>query len=218
MDLISLLFGGLLEFGSWEIEDRQDVPADVLSLADPMDPWATSILMDAIFTNVPDGFIRDTCLVESGCRKPLGVHKGDAKYGKAIFERIQKRLRPDCRYHDVEPEEVSTRGNHGLMWGYQVVHLGRGCIPTYAFDVPLLSAIAAGRKADYHCRQLKARGLRCTRLRLRCAWGNAPLRTQKCGRAIKRWRKALKRRRAERPGFDWNEQPTLRQIRRTRNG
>lgn len=207
---------------TWELYEAPELPEDTLTFIDPMDPLACSQLVDAVFTDVPSGFVVDTCILESSCYASIrvGIHEGDVAAGPSAFERALRsgRLDGDCGYVRAARDlgQWSVRGAHGLMAAYQLDRLGR-CVPPQALDIPLLSALAAGRKARWHCQRLRARGKKCTRLRLRCAWAMAPLGTSKCGRVIRRWKKRLKKYKGIRKSIDWDNPPTLREIRRRRS-
>jgi len=61
-------------------------------------------------------------------------------------------LNPQCPFHRGSPGRFSTRGVHGLSAAYSLRFLG-SCVPPEALDVPLLSAIAAARRAMSQCRR-----------------------------------------------------------------
>ena len=206
---------------TWELHDAPELPLDVLELVDPMDPLGCSQLVDAVFADVPPAFVTDTCIIESACYASIhvGIHEGDVAAGPVAFERALRsgRLDGDCSHVRAARDlgQWSVRGAHGLLAAYQLARLGP-CVAPQALDVPLLSALAAARKARWHCQRLRARGKTCTRLRLRCTWAQAPLGTRKCGKVIRRWRTRLKRYKSIRDDIDWDNPPTLREIRRTR--
>lgn len=210
----------LAGFIGWAAHPIDELPKDWHLLIDPMDPIASSQLVDVAFRDVPAGFVTDTCIMESSCyaSRPISIHAGDIAaslpaYGRAVRS---GRLAPDrCAAHAARgevPGHWSTRGAHGLMAAYQVFRLGT-CLPPEVLDVPLLSALAAGRKARFHCRSLERRGKSCTRLRLRCAWAMAPLGTRACGRVIHRWKKRLKKYKSIRTGIDWDHPPSVAELR-----
>lgn len=214
------------DLSAWELYDAPELPADTMELVDPMDPLACSQLVDAAFQDVPAGFVANTCIMESGCYRSrhVSIHAGDVAAGRSAFERSLRsgRLDGDCGYvraargvGDDWAGEWSTRGAHGLIVAYQLFRVG-SCLPPEAMDIPLVSALAAGRKARWHCQQLRARGKKCTSKRLRCAWAMAPLGSSHCGRVIRRWKKRLKRYKSIRTNVDWERPPTVREIRRTR--
>lgn len=188
----------------WVTHPVPELPPGWASFVDPLDPVAASRLMDDAFRDVPPEFLLDTCIMESGCyaTRLQGLHAIDAEAGLPAFAGAVRRGKLDraCPFvaDTTDPRQWSTRGAHGLMAAYHVQLLG-DCVPPQALDVPLFSALAAGRKARRVCSRLRDRGLRCTRLRLRCAWAQAPLGTRRCGRVIRRWKTRLARYRKARP-------------------
>jgi hypothetical protein len=200
MDLLAII-AALVPLSGWSLDDPGRVPADVLRLADPLDPLAQSQLWERLRPEIPRGFLVETCLVESGCRA-IGVHDVDRHLGASAWRGVWARGRVDrsCPYY-LDPatapaswlEGASTRGAHGLMAAYHVGLLGP-CVPLEALDVPFFSAWAAAEKASRLCADLRARGRRCTAERLRCGWARAPLGSRACGRVVRRWRAALARR------------------------
>lgn len=227
MDIAALL-AALLSGPSWDLTPpRHELPADVLTIADPTDPLAQSRLWGALYPELPLGFLVEICLVESGCDRAIGVHEIDAKKGPSVWAGVWKRGVVDrsCGFYpspeDASPrwlEGASTRGNHGLMAGYHVSLLG-DCVPLDVFDLPFFSGWVAAEKSARICDGLRRRGKRCTAERLRClGWGRARLGSKKCGRVIKRWRSALARRLAERPELDPRERFTLNRLRKERHG
>jgi len=79
------------------------------------------------------------CERESLC--PVGLvheHAGDAWMGRTLGE------------------GNGTRGPHGMVWAFTKEHLP-GWAPRWSIDVPLVSAIAATRRAgSWRCRQVRA--------------------------------------------------------------
>jgi hypothetical protein len=59
-------------------------------------------------------------------------------------------LDPTCTFHRGDPSRFSTRGVHGLSAAYSLHFVG-GCVPPEVLDVPLVSAIAAARRAREQC-------------------------------------------------------------------
>lgn len=95
-----------------------------------------------------------------------GVHDGDAWAEKRVWKRAHARgkLSAWCPFH-WSPEGMSTRGVHGMMAGYSLHYLG-ACLPPQVLDVPLLSGIAAARRARRTCERYGA----CTRKARRLVW------------------------------------------------
>lgn len=217
--ILRLILGLLGGVADWDLYEATELPSDALQIVDPSDPLACSQLVDAAFADVPEGFVVDTCIMESSCYASIhvGLHEGDVSAGPAALERALRSGRLDVGCHHVrverDPGEWSVRGAHGLMAAYQVFRIGE-CVPPEAMDVPLLSALAAGRKARWHCARLRALGKRCTSKRLRCAWAMAPLGSSQCGRVIRRWKKRLAKYKSVRTDVDWDSPPTVRDLRR----
>lgn len=92
------------------------------------------------------------CRRESRCR-PIGAHPRDASSGPLMHRKatIVGWLDPDCLWHHGDGYRFSTRGAHGLSAAYSLRFLGGWCLPPEALDVPLLSAIAAARRARAQC-------------------------------------------------------------------
>lgn len=81
------------------------------------------------------------CRRESGCPVGLfGVHEGDAHHERTLGE------------------GMSTRGVHGLMAAYSLVHVPEvAWMGPWVLDVPLVSAIASVRRAaSWRCRATAA--------------------------------------------------------------
>lgn len=93
------------------------------------------------------------CRRESHCRL-VGVHPADQWAGPRMRANALRVgwLDRRCAFHRGAPEEFSTRGVHGLSAAYSLRFLGE-CVPPEALDVPLLSAIAAARRALSQCRR-----------------------------------------------------------------
>ena len=97
----------------------------------------------------------------SDCRRRVGVHPNNyvsdvrSAYTKAISLKYLY-LHPACPEHVIDlnsPAELlrfGVRGNHGLMAAYSVRFLGP-CVAPEALDFPVLSAIAATRRATAMC-------------------------------------------------------------------
>lgn len=93
------------------------------------------------------------CRRESHCRL-IGAHAADAWAGPLMHRKAMRAgwLRRDCPFHVGDLERFSTRGVHGMSAAYSLRFLG-ACLPPEALDVPLLSAIAAARRAQAQCRR-----------------------------------------------------------------
>lgn len=212
----------LVPFDEWSLNEPRDLPPDLVRLADPLDPLAQSRLWGALYPEIPRGFLVETCLVESGCQHAIGVHDGDAHLGADAWRGVWQRERVDhaCRFYP-DPDEVddswwpeaSTRGNHGLIAAYHVRLIG-SCVPLSVLDVPFFSAWASAEKASRVCTSLRARGKRCTRDRLRCAWAHVPLGSRACGRVVRRFHARLAEFRRARPDLDPRARFTLADFRR----
>jgi hypothetical protein len=96
------------------------------------------------------------CERESHCR-PVGIHVKDASAGKLMRRKALRAgwLDRNCPFHSGSPRRFSTRGVHGISAAYSLRFLG-SCLPPEALDIPLLSAIAASRRAAYQCRRYDA--------------------------------------------------------------
>jgi hypothetical protein len=174
--------------------EYDDVTSADLEGVDPFDPLASSRRIDELFPHL-GGFITRLCFVESACRRPIGVHKIDSWAGRKVYRRAMARglLNATCHWHK-SPEDPSaewyagwsTSGNHGMMTAYNVQYLG-SCAPREAFAVPLLSALAAARKASGVCRG----NVTCTDKRLRCHWASAEYGSEKCEDRWGRWARHL---------------------------
>lgn len=197
-----------------EVLDTPEVPDSWSLMVDPFDPLDSSQFMDAVFTDVPRGFIVDTCIMESGCRRPLGVHVGDAWAGRRVYDGLVRRGKVDaaCQFYAPDGtsewyEQWSTIGNHGLMYGYNRRHIGT-CFPIQWFEIPIVSALAAARKARSYCEEIRASGNRCTGEALRLRWANAKTRKRR-RRTLKLWRERLAKHKARRDDVDWQNPPTM---------
>ena len=124
----------------------------VMALQDP--EVATRVAAHAWAPGLVDELV-GICRRESRCRRKVSEHARDSHHGRKVYARAVERgwLRPFCQ---APGEGWSTRGSHGLMAGYHVRLLGVPCLPASAMDVPLLSAIAAARKAQRLCRTRQA--------------------------------------------------------------
>ncbi len=95
-----------------------------------------------------------TCLRESRCKR-LGVHAVDAHHGPSVWRAARRAgyLTPGCPGHDDPNAGWATRGAHGLMAGYHwpLLPAWLQCAPPSVFDVPLVSAYVAARKAMVLC-------------------------------------------------------------------
>ena len=154
------------------------IPEDL----DPWDPLAVSQWADREWTDIPPRYITDTCYVESGCRRAIGVHPGDAWAGRVVLARVRSHRRASICWHYRRPppraiqgwqRQWSTTGVHGLMTGYNLHYVGN-CLPLWSLRVPLVSAIAAARKAQALCARIRRRGDVCTSLTLRREWAGGP--------------------------------------------
>jgi hypothetical protein len=116
------------------------------------------------------------CKRESKCKRAISIHRGDAMHHGRVWRRAVARgwLQPWCQD---SREGWSTRGSHGLMAGYHMRYLGVPCLPAAALDVPLLSAIAAARKAARLC---TAKGA-CDAESLRDYWHGRGFARQRAG-------------------------------------
>jgi len=134
------------------------LPADAPALVDPMDPMESSLFVDAVFEDIPDGIVTDLCLVESGgCTRPVGIHSRDGWTGAHILPKLMERGRlPQwCPFYwgiEDHPVDLATRGNHGQVAGYALHDLG-ACVPPEILDVPLWSALRAAIRARQVCRR-----------------------------------------------------------------
>ena len=222
VEVIAALRVAILPFDNWQLDAPRGVPIDVVSLADPSDPLAQSRLWESIYTEIPRGFLVETCMLESGCRAPIGVHADDAHLGEPAWRGVWQRARVahDCAFYP-DPSTVddswfpnaSTRGNHGLIAAYHVRLLGP-CVPLEALDVPFFSAWAAAEKARRACASMRAQGRKCTRERLRCVWAHAELGGRACRKVVRRFRDGLAKIRKNRPEIDTRARYTLTHFRR----
>lgn len=207
-----------------------DLPKKWASMVDPMDPMASSVFIDVIFNDIPPFFVTDTCIAESGCRRPKSIHRGDTLYrrgkrkGKQIGETIYNqqvrwgRVAEDCPFYDQPKDDPlwlnnwTTRGNHGLMFGYNRKYIGT-CYPMEWFDIPLVSALAAARKAGAICRRIKTKtGKKCTSVQVRIAWAQAKSRKAK-RRLTKNWLEGVARHRKKRKSVNWKHPPSMKDYR-----
>lgn len=204
----------------WKLADPRG-PDDLLEVAGMNDPLAQSRLWQALYPELPRGFLVSTCLVESGCREPIGIHVIDALLGPSSWRGVwgRSRVDHDCPYYPdpdlAAPEflaSAATRGAHGLNASFHIFLIG-DCLPLDALDMPFFSGWAAAESASKICAGLRSRGKQCTTERLRCGWARARLGSSACGRVIKRWRAALARRRAEQPDLNPHERWSLARLR-----
>lgn len=93
------------------------------------------------------------CRRESHCR-PIGAHAIDRWAGPLMHRKAMRVgwLDAECPFHHGAPERYATRGAFGLSAAYSLRFIG-ACMPPEALDVPLISAIAAARRAQYQCEQ-----------------------------------------------------------------
>jgi len=134
------------------------------------DPVASSLLAAALVGEPALGpELVAICRRESHCR-PIGAHPVDAWAGPLMRKKALDVgwLDPACPFHHGDGTRFSTRGVHGLSAAYSLRFLG-GCLPPEALDVPLLSAIAAARRALDQCERHGA----CTRQGRRRMWAGA---------------------------------------------
>jgi len=91
------------------------------------------------------------CRRESHCRI-VGMHTADRWAGQRMRANALRVgwLDSQCVFHHGAGVRFSTRGVHGLSAAYSLRFLG-DCVPPEALDVPLLSAIAAARRAVSQC-------------------------------------------------------------------
>lgn len=214
----------LVPFDGWQLDEPSHaVPADIARLADPMDPLAQSRLWAAIYRDLPRGYLVETCIVESGCRNPIGVHERDAHLGPSAWRGVWQRqtIAHNCPYYpapaDVDEtwmRNASTRGNHGLMAAYNVQMIG-DCVPLEALDIPFFSAWAAAEKSARACARLRAKHKPCTRERLRCHWAQARWGSKSCRKVIKRFKSALARHLHDDPTLDPRRSYSVAHFRRT---
>ncbi len=164
---------------------RALLPDDTFAIVDPTDPMESSLFIDALFEDIPDGVVTDLCLVESGgCRSAVGGHPRDRNVGRRVLRRAREhgRLATWCPFYWwIDPSEASTRGNHGQIVVYALDYLGP-CLPLDTLDTPLLSALRVGLRARQVCdrkynrqtREIRAgqRALRdpCLSEDIRIAW------------------------------------------------
>lgn len=109
------------------------------------------------------------CRRESHCRW-IGAHATDAWAGTRMFRNAVRVgwLDPGCKFHRGARPRFSTRGVHGLSAAYSLRFIGT-CLPPEVLDVPLVSAIAAARRAREQCRRYAA----CTTETRRRMWVGA---------------------------------------------
>ena len=131
------------------------LPADTFEIVDPSDPMDSSLFVDALFTDIPDGVVTDLCLVESGgCRKAIGSHPRD---GNRRPPRAQASPRAAATSH----RGVLSIGASNRAKSAREVHTdkstptrratsGHACRLT-PLDVPLLSALRVGLRAQEVC-------------------------------------------------------------------
>lgn len=208
------------DFDRITLDNRADLPQDWWKMVNPRDPLDSSQFIDAVFDDLPPQFVTSVCILESGCYKPVGVHKGDTRtrtgrqVGRIVYERQKRwgKIDPSCPYYQPTGDREwydrwSTVGNHGLMYGYQRGYIGT-CFPMEWFDIPLVSALAAGRKARAICETLRKRKKKCTAEDLRIEWAQA--RSAKARRRVlQRWRRRLPKYKSYRNDVNWNNPPTL---------
>lgn len=117
-----------------------------------LDPVAASWL-GAALTGHPDlgPELVAICRRESHCRL-VGAHAVDAWAGGLMRRKALRAgwLDEGCGFHRGRPERFSTRGVHGLSAAYSLRFVG-GCLPPEVLDLPLVSAVAAARRADHQC-------------------------------------------------------------------
>lgn len=119
------------------------------------------------------------CRRESHCRW-VGAHVHDAWAGPTMYRNAVRVgwLDPSCRFHRGDRTRFSTRGVHGLSAAYSLKFVG-GCVPPEVLDVPLVSAIAAARRAREQCTRHGA----CTTEARRRFWTGARRYDRKVRRA-----------------------------------
>lgn len=231
-----LTVSGADAFEGWRLTVPDNVPADVLTLADPTDPVAQARLWEAIFPSIPRGALLDMCIMESGCRriKPsspyyhegTGIHVLDLSAGERSYRGAYKRGHlQGCEFWPdpatLEPDDpwffnASTRGNYGMIAAFNIRRLGP-CVPLEALDLPLFSAWSAAVKIDRICkRYVKVRKRPCSTQAVRCAWARAKWGTSACGRVIRKMKRRLAKSR-KRSRLDLDYHPTLADFRRARD-
>jgi hypothetical protein len=81
----------------------------------------------------------------------VGVHECDAWASRRVREAAIRTGWLDERCRNAPPHGWSTRGAHGLMAGFNLRYLGTtACVP-WVLDIPIVSAVAAVRKAAAVC-------------------------------------------------------------------
>lgn len=137
-------------------EARGLLPDDTFAIVDPYDPIGSSLFVDALFGDIPDGVVTDLCLVESGgCKTIVRGHPRDGNVGTTVLRRAWEHdlLSKWCPFHwGLKPAESSTRGNHGQIAVYALHYLGP-CLPVETLDIPLYSALRVGLRAREVCRR-----------------------------------------------------------------
>jgi hypothetical protein len=126
------------------------VLGDLVRLA-LFDPRVASLL-GALVTGQPQlgPELIHICERESHCR-PVGAHKRDMQAGPTMYRNAMRVgwLDDECIFHRGDPKRFSTRGVHGMAAAYTLRWLP--CSPPEVLDIPLVSAIAASRRAEHQC-------------------------------------------------------------------
>jgi hypothetical protein len=231
-----LTVSGADAFEGWRLTIPDNVPADVLTLADPSDPVAQARLWEAIFPAIPRGALLDTCLLESGCRRieptsryyheGTGIHVLDLDAGERSYRGAYDRGHlQGCEFWP-DPSTLaagdpwffnaSTRGNYGLIAAFNIRKLG-ACVPLEALDSPFFSAWASAVKIDRICQRYEqVRKRPCSKQAVRCAWARAEWGSKNCGRVIRKMKKRLAQSQ-KRKRLDLDYHPTLADLRRARD-
>lgn len=129
--------------------------------------------MQLLYPQVPKGFLKRTCQLESRC-KAVGIHRSDRSVEREVWRRAVKRgwLDPvNCVAHR-SSVGASTHGSFGLIAAYHVRFLPIPCAPYWLLDYPIFSALAAARKVDRVCTRWKrlGKGYKCWPGQLRVLW------------------------------------------------
>ena len=104
----------------------------------------------------------------------VGIHKGDSWASGTAYKRALAKgyISPLCPVWG-PPKEYGVRGAHGLMSAYHLRYLPIPCLPPQVFDIPVVSAYAAAKKAQDICKRYGA----CTKQERHLIW-----------RSVKAWR------------------------------
>ncbi len=83
----------------------------------------------------------EICRRESGCTA-IGIHPGDQGRSAQVWAMAARVGRVDPRCQDAG-DGWSTRGAWGIMPGFYLHRLGIPCLPPWAMELPIISAIIA---------------------------------------------------------------------------